>query len=267
MSGLPMSGHPGPVDPYGFGGPPPPPPKSGSKTWLAVLAGVVVLAVLSACGIGGYFLIQDDSDQKPTANSSSSAAPENSKSGSDDPEPSESASDDVDIDSRATDPEPLTVEELFGTPTVDVPSGKYPVVKTEELKSCKGAVTGPQLGTKLTALGCTQVVRAALNSPANRYGITAGVFNLARDNGSEVTSIIKNQKGDAFLGLVGPGASAVINQATSMMYWQPIGHYLVFVVIVRGDRKAVVQTDAAVKQIGNDILLTYLGTLLQKREQ
>lgn len=269
MGGSPMSGPPGPVDPYGFGGaPPPPPPKSGSRVWLAVLGGVVVLAVLAACGIGGYFLLQEDKDQKPTAGSSSSAAPDDSPSKSDDPEPSESeGDDDVDISSRETDPEPLTVDELFGNPTVDVPTGKYPVVKTEVLTTCKNAVTGPSLGPKLTSLGCNQVVRAAINSPGNRYGITAGVFNLAEDNGSEVTTVIKAQKGDAFIGLVGTGASAVINQATSMMYWQPIGHYLVYVVIVRGDRKPATTSDAAIKQIGNDILITHLGTLLQKREQ
>jgi hypothetical protein len=251
-------------EPPGFG-PPPPPPKGGSRFWLTSLTILAVLVVIAACSVGGYFVFLDDGAPHADPAAESSAAASAPPSGS--PSPSAST---VDISSRATDPRPLTVRELFGSKKIRVQddnTGKtrsYQVVKTQSLQGCGKAVTG-KLPTLLQRLGCTQVVRAAVNSADGKYGATAGVFNLKRKGHSTtVDPVIKKDQG-SFTGLEGPGASAKINKASLMMYWQEQGHYMVYVIICRGDGKQISNKDPRLGEMGTDLLISHLATRLAER--
>ena len=251
-------------EPPGFG-PPPPPPKGGSRFWLTSLTILAVLVVIAACSVGGYFVFRDDgtpiadpSAGDPTA---TSAAPSGSPSPSAEP---------VDISSRTTDPRPLTVRELFPAKRISVQddnTGKthrYSVVKTQLLRGCGKAVTG-KLPTMLQRLGCTQVARAAINSADGKYGATAGVFNLKKKGHSAtIDPVIKKDQG-SFTGLEGTGASAKINKASLMMYWQEQGHYMVYVIICRGDGKQISNKDSRLGEMGTDLLISHLATKLAER--
>jgi hypothetical protein len=251
-------------DPAGFG-PPPPPPKSGSRFWLTSLTILAVLVVLAACSVGGYFVFLDDGTPNTNPSAGRSAAASTAPSGS----PSASTTP-VDISSRTTDPRPLTAREMFPSKKVSVQddnTGKtrtYQVVKTQTLRGCSKAVTG-KLPTTLQRLGCTQVVRAALNTTDGKYGATAGVFNLKRKGHSTtIDPLIKKDQG-SFTGLEGPGASAKINKASLMMYWQEQGHYMVYVIICRGDGKQISNKDPRLGQMGTDLLISHLATKLAER--
>ncbi|MGH3717106.1 MAG: hypothetical protein ACRDT4_27135 [Micromonosporaceae bacterium] len=252
------------AEPPGFG-PPPPPPRSGSKLWFTILAALGAVVLIAGCSVFGYYLVRDDgtssADPTPSASAKKSASPSKS--------PSPTASP-VDISSRATDPQPLTEKELFGNKSLtieDDASGKsrsYKVVKTQTLKDCGKAVTG-QLGGALGKLGCSQVVRAAINSADGKYGATAGVFNLKnKGHSATVDPLIKGDKG-SFNGLEGPGASAKINKASLALYWEERGHYMVYVIICRGDGKQITLDDKNIQNMASDLLISHLATKLAER--
>lgn len=252
------------AEPPGFG-PPPPPPKGGSKFWLTSLAVLGVVVVIALCSVSGYFMFRDDGT--PTADTSKS--PTASKSATPSAPPSPTASP-VDISSRATDPEPLTEKEVFGSKTLtieDDSSGKsrsYKVVKTQALKDCKKAVTG-DLASPMGKLGCNQVVRAAINSSDGKYGATAGVFNFKnKGHSTTIDPLIKKDKG-SFNGLEGPGASAKINKASLALYWEERGHYMVYVIICRGDGKQISLDDKNIQNMASDLLISHLATKLAER--
>ncbi len=229
------------------------------------LATVVAIA---ACSVGGYFLFRDDGKGEPTAGGPSSSSPEASKSKTPSKSPSPTSTP-VDISSRSTDPEPLTKNELFGDKTIttrDQNTGKtrtYKVVKAQQMGNCSNGVTG-SLGGTLQSLGCNQVVRAAINTSGGEYGATAGVFNLKnKGHSKKLDPLIKDDKG-SFAGLEGPGASAQINKASLALYWEERGHYMVYVIICRGDGKQIKLNDT-VATIASDLLIDHLATKLAER--
>jgi len=176
----------------------------------------------------------------------------------------------VDISSRETDPVPLSVAEIFPTaiavvedPTTDEVR-EYPVVATEELTDCTLAAIG-QLVQDLANLGCTQVIRAAMESPDGDYGFTAGLINLAEQGSTEHLTIEGNSS--VFLGLPAPGASENIRAVTTVVFPQEYGHYLAYLVICRADGGDISADEPGVTQIVSDILLTYLFIPLAAREE
>jgi len=250
-------------EPPGFG-PPPAPPKGGSRFWLTALVILAAVVLISACSVGGYYMFRDDGS--PSAQPSTSASGSKSKSPSASPSPTASP---VDISSRATDPEPVTVKELFDSKTLRIEDDTtgatrtYKVAKTDSQKSCGKAVTEKLVDT-VKSLGCSQVVRAAINTSDGKYGATAGVLNLKNKGSSaKIDPLVKDDKG-SFNGLEGPGASAKINKASVALYWQEDGHYLVYVVICRGDGKQI-KLDKTVQGIATDLLISHLTTKLAER--
>lgn len=253
------------AEPPGFG-PPPAPPSGGSRFWLTALAVLATLVVLAVCSVGGYFVFRDDG--VPAASESPNASADASKSASPSASPSPTASP-IDISSRSTDPEPLTEKELFGDKEIaieDENNGKtrsYKVVKKQTIKDCAKGVTG-DLKSVVKKLDCNQVVRAAINSKDGKYGATAGVFNL-KDKGhsKKIDPLIKGDKG-SFTGLAGPGASAQINKASLVLYWEERGHYMAYIMICRGDGRTI-NEDQNVKTIATDLLISHVATKLAER--
>ncbi|GAB3999618.1 hypothetical protein GCM10029992_28930 [Glycomyces albus] len=150
--------------------------RSRKRWWLIALSIVSGLAVVAACGAGAYIVL-NESEQDPIAQPDSG----------DDTEPSEDDASDADeapevvdpIESRETDPEPLSVAELFGSSTFTPAGadGSYEVLETEELADCSEAGI-EELAELLADSGCTQVVRATVIDSGGEFAATAGVVNL-----------------------------------------------------------------------------------------
>ncbi|RCG24432.1 hypothetical protein DQ384_32785 [Sphaerisporangium album] len=133
--------------------------------------------------------------------------------------------------SRKTDPQPLTLNELFGHKTVSAHGRSYVMTVRRADKKCKDAVHGTGIQKSLTAAGCTQFLRASFrDKPGNLIG-TVGIANLknaaaskkaaksgsGNDLADYVTPLPGKDTATKLLG--GPGESF----ATA---W-PQGHYLV----------------------------------------
>ncbi|GII90804.1 hypothetical protein [Sinosporangium siamense] len=80
--------------------------------------------------------------------------------------------------SRATDPAPLTIKELFRTTKVTRANRSYTMTVRRLDKKCKNGVTGPKI-TKAIADGkCTQIIRASFRDRTGKIIGTIGVANL-----------------------------------------------------------------------------------------
>ncbi|MEV4895454.1 hypothetical protein AB0K48_39380 [Nonomuraea sp. NPDC055795] len=79
---------------------------------------------------------------------------------------------------RKTDPEPLTVKELFAQKKFTVDGRSYEMTITKSDKKCGDAANGEKLAKALKSGKCTQVVRASFRDKAGKVIGTVGVANL-----------------------------------------------------------------------------------------
>jgi hypothetical protein len=132
------------------------------------------------------------------------------------------------IDSRALDPVPLSLAELFPASFSD---GGVSYVKTAQKAKvhCAGALVGSQLITAVSHAGCTQAMRASYLSSSRALMGTVGVLNL-------VTATAAEQAGKA----AGPaeyiaqlpaakGPTRNLAKGTGFEAAEVKGHYLVLV--------------------------------------
>ncbi|HEY3010709.1 MAG TPA: hypothetical protein VGJ63_21985 [Micromonosporaceae bacterium] len=224
--------------------------------WHRLLVVLATVAMLAVCGLSSWFIVADERQGRTTRASSAEPVPTTRPR---------------DISSRAVDPRPLTVEEVFPAAKVVVnpKESPYRVLKSQEVATCRAAVAG-DIATLLGGLGCSQVVRATLRSPTGKYLVTGGVFNLSDADGAKyasnkLKSIVDTEKG-RFNGMAaGPGTEPI---ATSSAHvgWDIRGHYLIYCVIARADGKAFADNDPYARQILFDIVEWHLrDTVLEKR--
>lgn len=212
------------------GGPPPVPPSyrlpptRSVRIWQSMVAALLGLVVLGACGFLSIRLVQEEreglnarSPVEPTAE----APPR-------------------DISSRAVDAEPLTVDEVFPNDEIVINPSEppYAVLQTQETEDC-AAAAAEELAELLNDLGCSQVVRATIRSPDEDYVITTGIFNLESEADAEeayngVLPLIESGAG-RFLGLLaGEGTESFVLSDTRVGV-DYRGHYLLYAVIARAD--------------------------------
>ena len=79
---------------------------------------------------------------------------------------------------RKTDPDPLTVKELFATKKVNVAGRSYTMTTTSKVKKCADGVVGDKIQKAIKAGKCTQIVRATFRDKAGKVIGTVGVANL-----------------------------------------------------------------------------------------
>ncbi|MEV1248070.1 hypothetical protein [Nonomuraea sp. NPDC049750] len=79
---------------------------------------------------------------------------------------------------RKTDPEPLTVKELFATKKIAVAGRSYTMTVTSKVKKCSDGAVGDKLQKALKAGKCTQIIRASFRDKAGKLMGTVGVANL-----------------------------------------------------------------------------------------
>ncbi|WP_026929489.1 hypothetical protein [Glycomyces tenuis] len=235
-----------------------------TRWWLIVLAVVSGLAVVAACGAGAFIVLREG-ETAPTTQHAPSAEDTRPQSSED---ASSAAPGVVDpIEQRATDPEPITVAELFGSSSVTPAggAGAYEVLATEELADCSEAGLD-ELAELLADSGCTQTVRATLASPDGEYAATAGVLNLEDAAEAEgLRDAVEAGLEGGFAALRSDGAGADLGRAATMVGYNTYGHYLMYVVIGRTDGEDLEDADEAVMAVVNDILDVWLVDQLLPR--
>ncbi|MFI1993284.1 hypothetical protein [Actinoplanes sp. NPDC020271] len=187
--------------------------------------GLAALIVLGICLVSAFLIVGDES-QGPAAGESR-------------------------IASRADDPRPLTVAEVFPTGFAG-----FEVKTTSDQADCTLAVTGA-LRSAISAYGCSQAVRATLNAPASGFEVTAGVLNLADSQsaaavGDQVGRLVEADDG-SFTALSGEQAPP----GTPIGY-RAHGHYLLYCVITGTGGEPVTSTDPALPRVTGDLLDAYL---------
>lgn len=90
---------------------------------------------------------------------------------------------------RTTDPEPLTLKELFPSKKVTAGSRSYSMTTSSSLKKCADGAVGSKILKALKSGKCTQLVRATFRDKAGDLMGTVGVANLSTSaNATKVRS-------------------------------------------------------------------------------
>lgn len=212
------------------------------------MSGIAAVIMAGICGLSSFFVIADE------------------RRGIGAPDDPRAAVTDRVIASRQTDGRPLSIGEVFPDQQIRLVSGATPyrVRMTHIDTDCDIATTGGT-GDVLHSYGCNQVVRAALTAPYGDYQVTAGVFNLQDETGAARTServreLVETGAGSfaAMAAGAAPGTDPRA-QPLAQVSWQERGHYLLYCVIARPDRRLVTDDDQYARRITADLLESYLG--------
>ncbi|WP_084961831.1 hypothetical protein [Thermoactinospora rubra] len=139
-------------------------PRTRGPFWF-IVGGVVVLAALVVA-----LMVMFNAD--PPAPAATEARPTS------DPLPTAPPGKYGFADQRKTDPDPLTVKELFPSAKVVVDGRQYTMTITRKDKKCADAVVGEKLQKALKDGKCTQVIRASFRDAKGEIIGTVGVANL-----------------------------------------------------------------------------------------
>ncbi|MEE6260395.1 hypothetical protein [Plantactinospora sonchi] len=211
--------------------------------------------LLGLCGLSGYFVLADQGygeDSRPADGAAAPAGPR-------------------DISSRAADPTPLTVEEVFPGKqvVVDAEESAYPVRKTQVSEDCELVADG-EIRELLLSLGCSQFVRATVLSPPETYVATAGIVNLADQAGAtsaheKIKPIVDGKKG-RFLGMAAGKDTESVESRSAQVGWHVRGHYLIYCVVARTNGGTIGTDDPFARQVMLDMIEVYLrGKVLDRR--
>jgi hypothetical protein len=231
-----------------------PAPRRPQRLVQSAMTGLGVLIIVSIVGLSGFFIVAEERrghGGESTARDSAVPA----------------------LGSRDSDPRPLTQREVFGDAEIRLAPGAAPyrVTMTHLDTDCAAATTGA-LGALLAGQGCAQVVRARLTAPYGGYQVTAGVFNLAREQDAALATeqagpLVESGRGS--FATLGGTASAIADgaQPLAQVGWHSRGHYLLYCVIARPDGQLVADDDPYAARITADLIERYLGEDVLDRRQ
>lgn len=214
-----------------------------------LMSGLGALIMAAICGLSAFFIIADERHGHDAHAAEIRVVPPVAPARK--------------IHSRAVDPAPLSVAEVFPDQQIVPAPGAspYQLRMTHIDTDCPVATTG-KLGGLLDEHGCSQVVRATLLAPVEHYVVTAGLFNLpdeadARAVSDQVKSLVDGGRG-SFAGMAaGPGTDPV-ELPSAQIGWHTRGHYLVYCVIARPDGEIVRDDDPYAHEIVFDVVESYL---------
>jgi len=132
------------------------------------------------------------------------------------------------IQTRAADPRPLTIAELFPASFTSAGSG-YARTAARAGKHCSAAVLGSRLQSAVAAAGCDQVLRASYLSGNGRVMGTIGVLNTRT---ARTASRAGNATGPSQFIAQLPGAKGPtrnLTKGTGIEEAQVKGHYLILI--------------------------------------
>lgn len=171
----------------------------------------------------------------------------------------------MDIATRAGDPRPFTVAELFPKATETISGRDYRLLASEELPTCRTGATGTAAAT-LDQRGCSQVVRGTWVDSGSRYVVTVGIANLPTTAAAQqVTAVLRDPSKGAFLPYPVPGGVAATfdGRDPTVVGWQAQGHYLVYSVAGLASGGATV-SDPQLKQATADLRAVVGNSLLRR---
>ncbi|MFF5174905.1 hypothetical protein ACFY3U_20035 [Micromonospora sp. NPDC000089] len=237
----------------------------GGRMWQVVIGGAAVLVLLGLAGLGTAALLVDRTTDDPAVQETQAAPADRPSAAAPSTAPSPQG-----LDSRQSDPQPLTAKEVFpGSKLVIGPNrSAYPVLKTQAGRDCAVAATGEVAGL-LVRLGCNQVVRATLRSPDDDYLATAGLFNLTdaanADRARERIRQLLDQRKGRFRGMPADDDTAAIATAAARVGWQVRGHYVAYCLVTRADGEALAAGDTNIRAIISDLIELHLNRVVLDR--
>ncbi|MFC5749139.1 hypothetical protein [Actinomadura rugatobispora] len=233
-------------EPHGFGTPegpggpgsdhrrgPTPPAKRRS---LPLIIGGAAAAGLLLIG-GGFAVSSMLGDDKAEAGNTSATPPTQTPTAQ--PSPTQPVLEPVKLKNRATDPSPLTLNEVFGKKSFTGGGQKYVRTGWNAKKGCTGTVQGAKLAAVVKKGGCTQALRATFARGDGKLIGTVGVLNLKTDAAAKLAQRAAVAK-DAFLQpLPGTGVSKTIGKGEALGTAEARGHYLLMTWVQRPDGKKI----------------------------
>ncbi len=182
---------------------------------------VALVLVLAAAGSLAYFVVHTlHNHPRPVAQSLGRTSARAS--------PSPSLGPFGHIATRQTDPQPLTVAQLYPASYID--NGTTVVsTATSITTNCSGAITGTSLQTAVSWAGCSQVARATYLSASQGLMGTIGVLNLT--TAAKAKTAEQSADANDFISqLAGPrGPTQKIGQGTGIEQAAAKGHYLILI--------------------------------------
>ncbi|MDP9861936.1 MULTISPECIES: hypothetical protein [Streptosporangium] len=124
------------------------------------------------------------------------------------------------IATRAADPDPLTVAEMFPAGPVSAGGTTLTVKGTEALTDCVPAVWG---SAEAAVAGCSQALRAHYATPDGRISGQFAVFNLADSTAAD--RLVAALKDGGFV-RPAPGTPAGFDGSRSWAQARALGHYV-----------------------------------------
>ena len=130
------------------------------------------------------------------------------------------------IGTRAQDPEPLTLQELF-PPQFELNGSSYIRTAADVSKNCSLAVFGSNLQAALQAGRCTQVLRASYISGNGTMMGTVGVANLSSSSGAQKSGGVTGPQEIIAPLAAQKGATSKLGNGTGVVQAEIKGHYLI----------------------------------------
>ena len=130
------------------------------------------------------------------------------------------------IGTRAQDPEPLTLQELF-PPQFQLNGSSYIRTAADVSKDCSLAVFGSNLQTTLQAGRCTQVLRASYISGNGTMMGTVGVANLSSSSAAQKAGDVTGPQEIIAPLAAQKGPTSKLGNGTGVVQAEIKGHYLI----------------------------------------
>jgi len=193
--------------------------RRGRPASVHVAIAAASLLILAAAGTLAYTALHDSAKPRPVPQSSGKKATSAS------PSPSLGAY--GLIASRQTDPQPLTLAELYPASFV-LAGNTVTIVAATMTSTCSAALVGSTLQSAIGAASCTQVARATYVDQSGVMG-TIGVLNLSSGDAAK-TAAQSADASDYISQLAGPtGPAHSIGQGTGIEEAAAKGHYLILI--------------------------------------
>ena len=209
------------------------------KSKLPLILGAVVGAVVVVGG--GIFAVSalTGGSGKPAASKSSLASSPSSAlstTASPSPAPAATGALGAKLKTQATDPQPLTVGEIFKNAEFK----GYKMTATNTSVNCGKQAHGAKLAAALKSGKCTQFLRATYQTTDGKLIGTVGVANLSTAGAAKKAQKAASGTGNWMVPLPGTGVTKKISgKAISLGSAEARGHYLILTWVQRPDGKAI----------------------------
>jgi hypothetical protein len=221
----------GPDDDFGSG--------SGSGRKRLIIGGAIVAGVIVVAG-GAAFALTSGGDDKPKTEAAPSSAPPATPTPTPTPTPTETGRGDR-LQSRATDPKLLTLNEIFKNRSFKAGGRRYLMTARRSERKCSPPTHGTKFRKALARGSCTQVLRATFSN--GKLIGTIGVINLKTQAAATSAQSASKTKDAFVLALPGTGTTKKIGQGLSLTTTEVNGHYLIMSWVQYPTGKQIAKSD------------------------